>query len=102
MKFKTQTAIGLIWLVSALPIMAQESANPEAEDARPAPVGKLLSVSTDTGGSPNCCLNKSKKLATFKSSILFPLSTRRVSVEVATFVVVVRLSRVIDTLGLAG
>tara|TARA_X000000950_G_scaffold285152_1_gene390183 strand:+ start:5401 stop:7923 length:2523 start_codon:yes stop_codon:yes gene_type:complete len=52
MKFKTQTAIGLIWLVSALPIMAQESANPEAEDTSEAVELEAIDIQDSRAPAP--------------------------------------------------
>ena len=78
------------------------AANPEADDARPQPVGKLFSVSISSGGTSKVQRSSVKKRLIFASSTDSPFKTKRSLELVVTDVVVVNVSSVIDNEGVAG
>ena len=78
------------------------AANPEAEEARPQPVGKSLVLVTLSGGKSKCSRSVRRNRATFASAKTRPLSAKPSSAASATVVLVEKASNVMESDGVAG
>ncbi len=78
------------------------AANPDADDASPAAVGKSLAVCTSTGGTEYRWRSRARQPAILASAVSRPFRWKRSAAASRTSVVVVRVSRVTDREGAAG
>src|SRR5690606_36873124 len=88
------------WKAASMAVTS--AADPEAEEARPAAVGKSLSERMSIGGRSKRRRRRARQAVTLRSSIRCPFSWNVSAPLSATVVVVVRVSSVIDSDGTAG